>query len=838
MMTLVLAFIAGISCQAQTFTAGGLKYTVTSTVTPLTVSLNGPDVTDKTTYTGPLAVPATVDYNGNTYAVTSIVGYAFQNCASMTNSTDLYLPDGITFIGTCAFDHCSGLTGSLHLPTSLTTLGSFAFRACTGLTGGITIPSGVTAIGDNAFLGCTELNGTLSMPDGLLSIGVCAFQNCSKLNGPLAIPAGVTSIGVQAFDGCSGFTGTLTIPAGLTTINNYAFRNCSGLIGNLVIPDLVTSIGSNAFSGCTGFHGTLTIPSTATTIGAAAFANCSNLKGTLSLPAGLTVISANVFQNCMNLTGTLVLPSGVTSIGTQAFDGCTGFTGQLDIPSGVTSIAGLAFRNCSGLTGSIVIPSGVTILSSYVFQNCTGLDGTLTLPDNVTDIQVDAFYRCIKLTGPLTLPSHLKTIGLQAFRECAFTGPLTIPNGVTTIDYSAFNGCKNFSGKLTIPESVTFIGNSTFSGCEGLTGDLVIPSKVTTIDYNTFSNCKGLNSVTIPNTVTAINAGAFYNCTSMLCKISEGYSGAIAYAFTNTKGVWFSDKNPAFTPSDATNGIGIQTTYYIPEDDNSADAQGTGSIKALYQAKIISTKNTIRYYHLGLKTVERNLATMTSSKYGSTSAGVATLYVNFPAIVPKGLKAYYGKEVPSSGVVRIKSIDNTLSTAAPSISNNVTTTIIPTKCGVVLMGDKVDNDTVFEAATVGTATAFGTAIEPTGTAAEKGILSGSLTNIDKSTVTGGTVYTFGTGTTSGVVGFYPYNGTTLSAHKAFLVKTAEMPSKDSSGLILSIDDSADEPTAISGLSDDSNTKDNAPYYNLQGIRVKTPIQGGIYIHNGKKIVIY
>ena len=142
------------------------------------------------------------------------------------------------------------------------------------------------------------------------------------------------------------------------------------------------------------------------------------------------------------------------------------------------------------------------------------------------------------------------------------------------------------------------------------------------------------------------------------------------------------------------------------------------------------------------------------------------------------------------------------------------------------------------AATVGTSAAFGAAIEPTGTAAEKGILSGSLTNINKSTVTGGTVYTFGTGTTSGVVGFYPYNGTTLGAHKAFLVKTTEMPSKDSSGLILSIDDSADEPTAISGLSDDSNTKDNAPYYNLQGIRVKTPIQGGIYIHNGKKIVIY
>lgn len=832
---LFVVFELSFNCNAQTFSADGLKFTITSTAAPLTVSLNGPDVTDKTTFTGPLTIPTTVDYNGNTYAVTSIGGYAFQNCTLLTGN--LTLPVGITSIGTCAFDHCSGLTGSLNLPSSLITLAGYAFRACTGFTGGITIPTNVTAIGDNAFLGCTGLDGTLTMPAGLLSIGVCAFQNCSKLNGPLAIPAGVTSIGVQAFDGCCGFTGSLNIPTGLTTINNYTFRNCSGLTGDLVIPNLVTSIGSNAFNGCTGFHGTLTIPSTATTIGTAAFANCSNLTGTLSLPAGLTVISANVFQNCKSLTGTLTLPSGITSIGTQAFDGCTGFTGQLNIPTGVTSIGGLAFRNCKGLTGSIVIPSGVTILSEYVFQSCEGLDGTLTLPDNVTDIRVDAFYRCIKLTGSLTLPSHLKTIGVQAFRECAFTGPLTIPDGVTTIEYSAFNGCKNFTGKLTIPESVTSIGNSTFNACEGLTGDLVIPSKVTTIDYNTFSNCKRLNSVTIPNTVTSINANAFYNCTSMLCTIPAGYSGMIAYAFTNTKGVWFSDKNPAFTPSDATNGIGIQTTYYIPEDDNSADAQGAGSIKALYQAKIISKKNTIRYYHLGLTTVSKPLATITSSKYGATTAGVSTLYVNFPAIVPSGLKAYYGKEVPSSDLVKIKSIDNTLSTANPSISSNVTKAVVPTKCGVVLMGDVVTNDTVFEAATVGSSTAFGSAIEPTGTAAEKGILSGSLTNINKSTITNGTVYTFGKGNISGVVGFYPYNGTTLNAHKAFLVKTAAMPSKDNQ-FILSIDDEDNQTTAISDVKDNDNAIDNAPYYNLQGVMIGKPTKSGIYIHKGKKIVIY
>jgi hypothetical protein len=88
-----------------------------------------------------------------------------------------------------------------------------------------------------------------------------------------------------------------------------------------------------------------------------------------------------------------------------------------------------------------------------------------------------------------------------------------------------------------------------------------------------------------------------------------------------------------------------------------------------------------------------------------------------------------------------------------------------------------------------------------------------------------------------VVGFYPYNGTTLNAHKAFLVKTAEMPSKDNQ-FILSIDYEDNQTTVISDVKDNGNAIDNAPYYNLQGIMVEKPTKSGIYIHKGKKIVIY
>ena len=41
MVITVFTFVAGIRCNAQTFTSNGLKYTVTSATTPLTVAVSG-----------------------------------------------------------------------------------------------------------------------------------------------------------------------------------------------------------------------------------------------------------------------------------------------------------------------------------------------------------------------------------------------------------------------------------------------------------------------------------------------------------------------------------------------------------------------------------------------------------------------------------------------------------------------------------------------------------------------------------------------------------------------------------------------------------------------------
>ena len=70
------------------------------------------------------------------------------------------------------------------------------------------------------------------------------------------------------------------------------------------------------------------------------------------------------------------------------------------------------------------------------------------------------------------------------------------------------------------------------------------------------------------------------------------------------------------------------------------------------------------------------------------------------------------------------------------------------------------------------------------------------------------------------------------AHKAYLTLPSGMaPAK---GLILSFDD--DETTDIESVTTDEETKDNDVYYNLNGQRVSNP-QKGVYIHNGKKVII-
>ena len=399
------------------------------------------------------------------------------------------IAEGVTSIGSYAFDDCKSLT-SVTIPDSVTSIGDSAFCNCKSLTS-VTIPDSVTLIDNGAFFGCTSLT-SVTIPDSVTSIDQYAFYKCESLTS-VTIPGSVTSIGVGAFAYCKSLT-SVTIPNSVTSINYEAFRSCESLT-SVTIPDSVTSIDMSAFWGCSSLT-SVTIPDSVTSIGKQAFLDCTSLTS-VTIPDSVTSIGDSAFCNCKSLTS-VTIPGSVTRIGEYAFSKCESLT-SVTIPNSVTSIGWGAFSNCAALTG-IRVAEGNSHYSSDA-------SGVLFSKDKTTLVQCPgAFAAC-------TIPDSVTSIVGYAFAGCTSLTNVTIPDSVTSIGSHAFSYCKSLTS-VTIPDSVTSIGGSAFGNCTSLTS-VTIPDSVTSIGDWAFSHCTSLTSVTIPDSVTSINWYAFYNCKSL-----------------------------------------------------------------------------------------------------------------------------------------------------------------------------------------------------------------------------------------------------------------------------------------------------------------------------------
>lgn len=477
LMLVVLLSIASFSASAHDFKVGGIYYNIMST-TDLTaeVTYGGGYADLGTSYSGNVAVPASVSYEGKTYKVTSIGSEAFSKSSQLLSVT---LPESVTNIGNGAFSFCASLT-DITLPESVTSIGSSAFRDCSSLTS-LNIPNLVTAINESTFMNCSSLI-SITIPDEIKSIANYAFFNCNRLT-RLTIPNSANTIGNNTFGNCSSLI-SVTIGNGITSIGDYAFANC----------DAMTSVHISDLESWCKIKFTSNI-SNPLYKGHHLYLNGEEITD-LHIPDGITTISDFAFYGGRGFTS-LSFPNSVTSIKWCAFADCSNLS-SLTIPISVTTIENLAFSGCNAIE-SVTFQNCPDFYFSSSFDNCRNINEVIFDCNKVTNI-----FHGVNTVKKITLGQKVKEIDDYAFSGCKGLASVTIQCSPTSLGTSLFNGCTELKSVEfdcdTIPAIIS--GISTIE-------QVMLKEGVTTIGSDAFKECSGIYSMLFPSTVTSINSTAF-----------------------------------------------------------------------------------------------------------------------------------------------------------------------------------------------------------------------------------------------------------------------------------------------------------------------------------------
>ena len=304
-------------------------------------------------YIGDIIIPATVTYEGKTYTVTAIDHQAFQACRTLLSVS---IPNTVTSIGHSAFYWCDALK-SITIPKSVTSIGLGIFDSCYDL------ETVIVEEGNPVYSSPKNCNAIIHTAENKLVAG------CKGT----VIPEGVECICERAFKSITGLK-SIKLPSSLKTIENQAFYNVG--LTSIVIPKSVTTIGTGAF-GC-----------------------CENMTS-VSVEDGNTVYESPTGSNAVieTATSTLVvgcqttiIPKNVRIIGSYTISGPA--ITELTIPEGVEQIEECAFYKCSFET--ILLPHSVKKLDYGVFQGCAKLK-TVYIGNGLQDIGSVIFSYCNQL---------------------------------------------------------------------------------------------------------------------------------------------------------------------------------------------------------------------------------------------------------------------------------------------------------------------------------------------------------------------------------------------------------------------------------------------------------
>ena len=458
--------------------------------------------------------------------------------------TKVIIEDGVTSIGSCAFDRCRKLK-SITISDSVTSIGWYAFSSCEKLTM-VTIPDGVISIGSRAFNDCKSL-ASITIPTSVASIGDAAFVGCDNLTTVNFYAQNCENMGIfenPVFWDCP--ITTINIGNSVNNIPSYAFSGCSCLT-DITIPNSITSIGEYAFSYCYSLR-SITIPDSVTYVGVAALYECNSLES-ITLPfipggyLGYIFGADDYFNNCYYVPeslSTLTLSDKCTAIETYGtFYDCFMLT-DINLGKNVATIDVSVFFDCARLENITVDAKnqhyssndGVLFdknIETIVYYPQAKPNSLYAIPDSVTAIGEYAFTNSYDLKE-ISIPNSVQSIGEGAFYHSGIES-IVIPDGVQTIENATFFRCFYLTD-VSIPDSVITIKDSAFAE-SGIT-NIKIPDGVTSIGEAAFLWCN-LKSIEIPESVTSIGKDAFINCPVTI----YGYAGSYAQRYADENNIPF-----------------------------------------------------------------------------------------------------------------------------------------------------------------------------------------------------------------------------------------------------------------------------------------------------------
>ena len=185
-----------------------------------------------------VVIPETVNYYGKEYRVVGLGSSMFYNCSGITS---IVMPDSIIYVGSHAFDYCTGMM-SCKLSKNLRTIEQAAFQCCFKLRH-VDMPDSVEYIGNYAFNHCESLDeSSFRIPSSLKHIGLNdkypahMFYDCGNksfkgftggndrytpIDGILYARGGKTLVSIPV--GKEFSDGTYTMPNSVETVGELSF---------------------------------------------------------------------------------------------------------------------------------------------------------------------------------------------------------------------------------------------------------------------------------------------------------------------------------------------------------------------------------------------------------------------------------------------------------------------------------------------------------------------------------------------------------------------------------------------------------------------------------------